>query len=148
MIYWFIGQPGAGKTTMAKKLKAYLEKEYTSQVFHIDGDDIRILLDNQDYSKEGRIKNITFAQGLAEYVNRYGNVVVSVVTPYLDVREKFKSKMDQRMIEIYVTTKDIRGREHFHVQDFESPEDKYILLDTTDISIEDAFNQLKEDLAI
>lgn len=148
MIYWFIGQPGAGKTTLAKKLKAYLEKEYKRQVFHIDGDDIRVLLDNQDYSKNGRIKNITFAQGLAEYVNRYGDAVVSVVTPYLDVREHFKSKMGERMVEIYITTKDIRGREHFHAQDFESPMDKYILLDTTDISIEDSFNQLKEDLAI
>lgn len=148
MIYWFIGQPGAGKTTMAKKLKTFLEKEYAHQVFHVDGDDIRELLENKDYSKEGRIKNITFAQGLAAYLNRHGDVVVSVVTPYLDVREIFKAKMDQRMTEIYVITKDIRGRESFHVQDFEAPETRYILLDTTDISEEDAFNQLKEDLAL
>lgn len=148
MIYWFIGQPGAGKTTMAKKLKTFLEKEYAHRVFHVDGDDIRELLENKDYSKEGRIKNITFAQGLAAYLNRHGDVVVSVVTPYLDVREIFKAKMDQRMTEIYVITKDIRGRESFHVQDFEAPETRYILLDTTDISEEDAFNQLKEDLAL
>ena len=148
MIYWFIGQPGAGKTTMAKKLKTFLEKEYKRQVFHVDGDDIRELLENKDYSKEGRIKNITFAQGLAAYLNRHGDVVVSVVTPYLQVRESFKEKLGQRMTEIYVTTKDIRGRENFHVQDFEAPEERYILLDTTDISEEDAFNQLKEDLAL
>jgi adenylylsulfate kinase-like enzyme len=148
MIYWFIGQPGAGKTTMAKKLKTFLENEYNTHVFHVDGDDIRELLENKDYSRDGRIKNITFAQGLAAYLNRHGNVVVSVVTPYLDVREAFKKKLDQRIVEIYVTTKDIRGRENFHVQDFEAPEERYILLDTTDISEEDAFKQLKEDLAL
>ena len=34
MIYWFTGQPGAGKTVLATALKQQL-----NDVFHVDGDD-------------------------------------------------------------------------------------------------------------
>jgi len=42
MIYWFTGQPGAGKTIQATKLKEFLQTEkrnWRKDVFHIDGDD-------------------------------------------------------------------------------------------------------------
>ena len=40
MIYWFTGQPGHGKTTLAKALIAQLKRGgYTP--YHIDGDDLR-----------------------------------------------------------------------------------------------------------
>jgi len=44
MIYWFTGQPGAGKTIQATKLKDLLQTEkrnWRKDVFHIDGDDLR-----------------------------------------------------------------------------------------------------------
>jgi len=50
MIYWFTGQPGAGKTIQATKLKEFLQTEkrnWRKDVFHIDGDDsnvVRVLL--------------------------------------------------------------------------------------------------------
>ena len=47
------GDPGTGKTTLAKSI---MELRYFSDWFHIDGDDIRELFNNKDYSKEGRIK--------------------------------------------------------------------------------------------
>ena len=62
MIYWFTGQPGHGKTVLTSLLKDYLELFEGKQVLHIDGDDVREILDNKDYSKEGRIRNITFVQ--------------------------------------------------------------------------------------
>ena len=51
MIFWFTGQPGSGKTTLGKAL---LEK--LNDAFHIDGDDLRGLSANVDYSEQGRIK--------------------------------------------------------------------------------------------
>ena len=57
MIYWLTGQPGAGKTTLANNLKDYIPKS-----IHIDGDDMRELFDNKDYSKKGRMKNIELTQ--------------------------------------------------------------------------------------
>ena len=46
MIYWLTGQPGAGKTVLAKKL--YNE---TFISYHIDGDDLRELTKNKFFSK-------------------------------------------------------------------------------------------------
>jgi adenylylsulfate kinase len=51
MIYWFTGQPGAGKTTLAKKLVEYLN---VGNTIHIDGDDLRDIFKNKDYSENGR----------------------------------------------------------------------------------------------
>ena len=53
MIYWFTGQPGAGKTVLATALKQEMDN-----TFHIDGDDLRAIFDNKDYSETGRRKNI------------------------------------------------------------------------------------------
>ena len=58
MVYWFTGQPGHGKTVLSKMLIEYLEDNKEKQVIHIDGDDLREIFQNKDYSKEGRIKNI------------------------------------------------------------------------------------------
>jgi len=82
MIYWFTGQPGAGKTVLSKALKEYLETNYYKKVIHIDGDDIREIFDNKDYSKEGRYKNITLAQQITKFLYLKGfDVVVSLVSP-------------------------------------------------------------------
>ena len=51
MIYWFTGQPGHGKTTLAKALLAHLKAQGT-EAFHVDGDDLRTLTTNTDYSAE------------------------------------------------------------------------------------------------
>ncbi len=49
MIYWFTGQPGAGKTVLAKALQDRL-KWMRRDVFHIDGDDLRDLIQNMGVS--------------------------------------------------------------------------------------------------
>ena len=54
MVYWFTGQPGHGKTVLSTMLKDYIESEYKKTVIHIDGDDLREIYQNKDYSKEGR----------------------------------------------------------------------------------------------
>ena len=132
MIYWFTGQPGHGKTVLSLLLKGYLEKTYHKNVIHIDGDDLRAIYENKDYSKEGRIKNITFAQNLAHFCNVKGfDVVVSLVSPYKEVRDSFKERLKGQVHEIYVHTTEQRGREDFHVADYEQPTDEFIEVDTT-----------------
>jgi adenylylsulfate kinase-like enzyme len=96
MIYWFTGQPGSGKTTLAKKLQMWLQTDKTNwrkSVFHIDGDQLRELLPNTDYTKEGRERNIRKAMDIAKYLHSTGHdVVVSLVSPYLHLREELKSE--------------------------------------------------------
>ena len=129
MIIWLTGQPGAGKTTLAKLLEAY----FSDQSVIIDGDDLRELLKNMDYSENGRRKNIEYAQNMAKdlYYNEY-NVIVSLVSPYKDQREFFKQDMGSSIKEVYVHTSNIRGKEHFHVQNYEAPTENFVEIDTTD----------------
>jgi adenylylsulfate kinase-like enzyme len=144
-IYWFTGQPGAGKTELAKILKKHL-LNYTT-VYHIDGDDLRDLVRNKDYSKEGRVKNIELAQSIAKYLhNQQATVIVSLVSPYLELRELFKSEIGEELVEIYVHTTDVRGREQFHVEDYQKPETNFISIDTTGKSVSESYRQLKTEL--
>jgi adenylylsulfate kinase-like enzyme len=134
MIYLFTGQPGSGKTTMAKKLQFWLQtdkKNWRKDVFHIDGDRLRELFPNTDYSKKGREKNIQKAFDIAKYLDDCGSdVVISLVSPYIELRENFKSEC--KVQEIYCHTKKMRGREKFFALDYEPPKQFYVDLDTSD----------------
>ena len=134
MIYLFTGQPGSGKTTLGKKLQFWLQtdkKNWRKSVFHIDGDQLRELFPNTDYSKEGRERNIQKAFDIAKYLDDCGSdVVISLVSPYIELREKFKSEC--KVQEIYCHTKKIRGREDFFALDYEKPIQFFIDLDTSD----------------
>jgi adenylylsulfate kinase len=134
MIIWLTGQPGSGKTTICKRI--LWDKP---GVFHIDGDDLRDLFENKDYSETGRRKNIELAQQIAQYLHKKGSdVVVSLVSPYKDQRDKFKQKMGDNLFEVYIHTTDVRGREDFFVKEYESPTEKYLSIDTTNESVEES----------
>ena len=140
MIYYLVGQPHAGKTTLSKLLKDHLSSQ---NIIQIDGDDIRDIFQNKDYSEEGRRKNIQRAQDIATFLNVKGfNVIISLVSPYKDLRGELKEKSD--VVEIYVHTTDIRGRENFHVENYEKPTENYIDIDTTGISEWDSIGELMD----
>jgi adenylylsulfate kinase-like enzyme len=128
MIIWLTGQPGSGKTTIAR----WLEASYPNKGVIVDGDDIREIFNNKDYSENGRRKNIDLAQKIAKFTHRKGNVaIVSLVSPYKDQRDEFKTEMGKDLIEVYVHTTDIRGRENFHVENYQPPTEFFIDIDTT-----------------
>ena len=135
MIIWLTGQPGSGKTTICQEILRL--RDY--RVFHIDGDDLRDLFENKDYSETGRRKNIELAQQIAQYLHNKGkDVLVSLVSPYKDQRDKFKEKMGDNLFEVYIHTTDVRGRENFFVKEYEAPTEKYLSIDTTNESIEES----------
>ena len=132
MIYWFTGQPGAGKTSIAKSL---IEK-LPNNTFHVDGDDLREIFNNKDYSELGRRKNIELAQQISQYLHNQGvDVLVSLVSPYKDQRDRFKEKMGDDLREVYVHTSEKRGREQFFVKEYNEPTENYLEIDTTNESI-------------
>ena len=138
MIYWFTGQPCAGKTTLADKLK-----ERLPNAFRIDGDDIRELLSNKDYSIKGRVENVSTAQRIAHYLYNQGHdVIVSLVSPYIDQREEFKKLIGEDFIEIYVHTSEARERDHFKALAYKPPNDNFIGIDTTKNTPEESFVEL------
>ena len=60
MIIWLTGQPGSGKSTLANSIMDALKSENVNlNIINLDGDDLRTINKNKDYSKEGRIKNIS-----------------------------------------------------------------------------------------
>jgi adenylylsulfate kinase-like enzyme len=146
MIYWFTGQPCAGKTTLARLLVDHFNKGYDKDwVYHIDGDDLRKLTSNVDYSKQGRINNIETAQKIAHYLNNlklYNKIVVSLVSPYREQRENFKQLMGDNIKEFYIHTSESRERESYKVNDYEPPVSNFIDIDTTNIDPEDSLIEI------
>ena len=139
MIVWFTGQPGSGKTTLGKAL---LEK--LDGAFHVDGDDLRGLAHNVDYSEQGRINNIRMAQSIAMFLENKGQEgVVSVVAPYRWLREEFKGR--HSVNEIYLHTTEKRGKEAFFVKDYELPVENFLDVDTTNISVEACIDRIVEE---
>jgi adenylylsulfate kinase-like enzyme len=148
-IYWFTGQPGSGKTVLSLKLKTFLEFNTINEVFHIDGDELRKLFNNQKYGREGREENIKRAQDIAKFILSQGHsVVVSLVAPYKEIRESFKKELGNSLVEFYVHTTDIRGREHFHTDEYEKPTENYVDVDTTNVEIQISLNQIIENILI
>jgi adenylylsulfate kinase len=140
MIYWFAGQPGSGKTALAIALKSALQKR-GQPVVHLDGEFLRALMHNKDFSEAGRVRNIKAAQQLAAKLQSDGIVVVaSFVSPYRRIREEFKRT--NQVLEIYVHTTDVRGKEAYFVANFEPPLQDFVDLDTTNTSVETCLQKI------
>ena len=138
MIYWFTGQPCAGKTVLANMLK----KEKPG-AFRIDGDDMRELFSNKDYSINGRVINVGTAQRIAQYLSNQGkDVIVSLVAPYIDQREDFKALMGDQIIEFYVHTTESRERDHFKAIAYTPPLANFVDIDTTYDTKEQSFKKI------
>ena len=133
MIIVLFGQPHSGKSTLAAELNAH----------NIDGDKLRELFSNKDYSREGRIKNLNRASDIAHYLNSAGEpVVLSLVYPYKEAREYLNS-LTNDVLWVYLIYSGERGRENFHVKDFDTPDEEDVLcLDTSKLSIEECINAI------
>jgi adenylylsulfate kinase-like enzyme len=139
MIYWLTGQPGAGKTTLAQLMVT----SYPNDGIIVDGDNIRDIFDNKDYSEQGRRKNIELAQNISHFLHMKGHtVIVSLVSPYRDQRESFKEKLGDGIVELYVHTTEIRGREERHVHNYEPPLENFVDVDTTDVNPIESIKQI------
>ena len=154
MIYWFIGQPACGKTTLAKLLAERLRnKGY--RLLHLDGDELRKLFGNgkgyapETFAKDHRIEQTRILQKWAGLVCSQGIVViVSTVNPYRDVREEFKNNGTGTVVEILVHKTDARERESFNAPDFEPPLSNFISVNTTGKTPEESLKELCQNLAI
>jgi adenylylsulfate kinase-like enzyme len=137
MIIVLFGQPHSGKSTLAKQFPTYK---------NIDGDELRELFQNKDYSREGRIRNLNRASDIAHYLHRHGNnITLSLVYPYKEARDYLRS-LDPEVVFVYLHYAGERGREEFHVKDFEFQylEEKVLQLNTSRWSVEECIHLIKD----
>lgn len=138
MILVLFGQPHSGKSTIANKL---IEDCILEWAVNIDGDKLRELFKNKDFSREGRMKNLNRASDIAVFLNDMTNdVILSLLYPYQEARDYLNS-LTEDVKWVYLTYDEERGRENFHAKDFEIPtEDSILYLNTSTTSLEDCIN--------
>jgi len=154
-IYWLTGLPCSGKSTIAKELAIYLNAEI------LDGDAVRAIVGNNDFSKEGRATHMRAVALQAYRLSRDTNVIVALVSPLRKVREEVKRKYSN-LYEIYVRCelgvckdRDVKGMyakamrgeiaNFTGVQDeYEEPLNPDLVVRTDKYSIQECVNQIIE----
>lgn len=136
MIINFTGQPESGKTTLSNLLRVQL-KQLTpdKQVIVLDGDIIREVTSNKDYTLAGRRLNVSSAYSIAKSLTRAGKidtkfnpiVILAVISPFLDLREDLKQSDD--VLEFYLTSSR-DSRKAYNVATYEPPVTNFTHLDT------------------
>lgn len=103
-VLWLTGLSAAGKTTIADKIFAVLEKE-NIKAERLDGDVVReSLTKDLGFSKEDRDENIRRIGSVANLLCNNGvGVIASFISPYRQQRHELKKKVNN-FIEVFVDT--------------------------------------------
>jgi hypothetical protein len=142
MILVLFGQPCSGKTTLARALD---DNHYL-----LDGDRLREVFKDKNFGREGRIKNLNRASDIAVFCHSIHNKVsISMVYPYKEAREYLNEMCERLGIDVfwvYLHYNGERGRENFHVEDFELDfqEENVLTLNTSELSEEECLNKIRE----
>ena len=134
MIIILTGQPNSGKTTLALTLETFLTKKNRTAVT-IDGDKLRDISNNKDYSISGRKSNVSLAIEMAKTSNKlYNYTIVSLVSPFRNLRESLKNDSNHIVKEVHLHSN--RIREGKMVDYYEPPLNNYLDIDTDKNTIE------------
>ena len=130
-IYWFTGQNGVGKTTLANKLKDFLQtqkRNWRKDVF---------LIDFEHPSQLGE------AQIISTFLSENNcDVVVAMTDASKQHREEFKSLINADIIEIYVHNNRKKNKDLPKIDGYEPPTENFFDLDTTSDNPTKSFNRL------
>jgi len=153
-IIWITGLPASGKTTLAIELKNRLSRKGFI-VEHLDGDKIREIFPETGFTREERNNHIKRTGFLASILQKNGILVIaSFVSPYKESRN-FIRNICSNFIEVYLSTpidicekRDYKGlyakarrgeiTNFTGINDiYEIPENPEIMLDTSQLSVEE-----------
>jgi adenylylsulfate kinase len=102
MIIWLTGLPGAGKTTIAYKVKELLaEKGVDSEI--LDGDEVRKKISaDLGFSPEDRATHNRRVIDMAKKLSSDRVVLISLISPIRSVRNHAREVLSPRFAEVYV----------------------------------------------
>lgn len=158
---WFTGLSGSGKSTLANAL----EKRLVVMGRHtmlLDGDNVRMGLNrNLGFTETDRVENIRRIAEVAKLMNDAGLIVLTAfISPYKKDRENAKEIIGDDFLEVYVSTpieecerRDVKGlykkARKGEIPNFtgvsspyEAPDAPDIVINTQEISIEDAVSMI------
>jgi len=158
---WFTGLSGSGKTTITNILVKELRRRNT-KLEVLDGDIVRQNLSKGlGFSKEDRDTNIRRVAFVASLLARNEvPVITAAISPYRELRDEARAKMDGRFIEAYVKAsveecekRDVKGlyakarsgeiKEFTGVSDpYEPPENPELEIDTERQTPEESAQQI------
>lgn len=103
-VLWLTGFSGSGKTTIAKRVEAKLQKEGAAQIQLLDGDILREGMNKHlGFSKQDRLIQIEQATFIAKLLIGHGvGVIASFITPYQEMREHCRLQLGDNYAEVYV----------------------------------------------
>lgn len=161
-ILWFTGLSGSGKTTIANKLKEFLEED-GKKVRIIDGDDVRATINKHlGFCPEDIKENNKIIAKLCVEDNKNEIIIVPVISPFKKSRDNAKRFIGEGFHEIYikcslekVKERDTKGLYKKFEQGlinnligvcpevpYEAPENPDILINTEEENVEDSVKKI------
>ena len=82
-----VGESGSGKSTFSNLIVNYIQKEYSTKILHLDGDVLREIFSNKNYSIDER-KKISFQySNLCKFLTIQNlNIVISTISICSSIR--------------------------------------------------------------
>jgi adenylylsulfate kinase len=158
-VVWFTGLSGSGKSTISERVTAEL-KGRGLKVEYLDGDSVRAIFPATGFTRPDRDAHIRRVGFLASRLEQHGVfVVASFVSPYKDSRD-FVREQCRSFVEVHVSTpleaceqRDVKGlyakarrgeiANFTGISDpYEAPERAELVLDTTQLSVDDAVQRV------
>ena len=103
ILFWITGLSGSGKSSIAKTIKPKIVKKYGPTII-FNGDDLRKILNFNDYSLKGRLANgYKFSKLFKFITNQNINVIFAGVGMFHKLRA-YNRKNIKNYVEIYIKT--------------------------------------------
>ncbi len=162
-VLWFTGLSGSGKSALANALEKRLAQSGRHTMI-LDGDNLRHGLNkNLGFTEADRVENIRRAAEAGKLMLDAGLIVLTaLISPYAQDRENARRIIGDAFVEIYVSTplevceaRDVKGlykkARAGEIPEFtgitspyEAPVSPDFIIDTSEISLEEAVERLME----
>jgi adenylylsulfate kinase len=158
-VIWFTGLSGAGKTTLARRVAAELEKRGWKHEM-LDGDAIRNVFPATGFTRADRHDHVCRVGYLASRLESHGIfAIAALISPYAESR-RFVRDLCQNFVEIHISTplaecerRDVKGlyarvrkgeiKAFTGIDDpYEAPSAPDLTIDTSVTSVEEASDRI------